>query len=106
MCLKRAPSSGLAKRLAADLPGHHGSETEKTPLRGDAESVQHACPAGQTASVHVALGLLAAARMLARDEHEALELGHEDPVLIEHARVHLHGPAVGLGSRLGLLQHL
>ena len=45
-------------------------------------------------------------RVPARHEHEPLELGHEHAVLVEDARVHLHGAAVGLGLRLLLLEHL
>ena len=45
-------------------------------------------------------------RGAARHQHEALELGHEHAVLVEHARVHLDGAAVGLGARLPLLEHL
>src|SRR5688572_10926554 len=44
--------------------------------------------------------------LAAGDQHEALELGHQDPVLVVHPRVHLHGAAVGLGLGLALLEHL
>ena len=39
-------------------------------------------------------------------QHEPLELGHEHAVLVEHARVHAHRAAVGLGLRLAHLEHL
>ncbi len=37
---------------------------------------------------------------------ESLELGHQHPILVEHAGVDADGAAVGLGLRLALLQHL
>src|SRR4051812_4859605 len=43
---------------------------------------------------------------LARHEHEALELGHQDTVLVEDARVDLDRAAVGLGLGLALLEDL
>ncbi len=37
-------------------------------------------------------------RVALRDQHEALELGHEHTVLVENARMDLHRPAIRLGT--------
>src|SRR5438105_1187083 len=66
------------------------------------------CRAPDLALVDVPLGLdrRAASRGLARDQHQALELGHQHPILVEHARVHLDRAPVGLRPRLFLLELL
>jgi hypothetical protein len=52
------------------------------------------------------LGGVGRARVAPGNEDEALELGHEQAVLVEHAGVDADRPAVGLGLRLALLEHL
>src|SRR5262249_23636468 len=44
--------------------------------------------------------------IFARYQHEALELGHQRPVLVEHAGVDLDRPAVRLRARFAHLEHL
>jgi hypothetical protein len=47
-----------------------------------------------------------APRLTARHEHQPLELGDEDAVLVEDPGVDADRAAVGLGLRLALLEHL
>src|SRR5688572_29276968 len=61
---------------------------------------------GNAPDGHVSAAAVDRRRMAAGDEDEPLELGHEDAVLVEHARVHADRPAVALGCRLALLEHL
>src|SRR3954454_17964360 len=44
--------------------------------------------------------------LFARNQHEALELGHERAVLVQYAGVDLDRAAVELGARLPDLEHL
>ena len=51
-------------------------------------------------------GVARRAGLAAGHEDEPLELGHEDAVLVVYAGVDPHRPAIGLGLRLALLEHL
>src|SRR2546427_13185103 len=106
-----------ARRRGAPWPGRPAGE-RKDALSGGAQSLSHACQGATILAVcgtsvlldDRALGLGADglrarqlpllsrlhAGILARHEHQALELRDQHAVLVEHARVHLHGAAIGL----------
>src|ERR1700751_3647150 len=96
----------------ADRAGRSAGRSAWTPVRarrGRSRWAMSSCSSGysELQLVDVALGgSVVASGALSRHEHDPLELGDENAVLVVGARVDLDGAAVGLGTGLLLFEHL
>ncbi len=88
----------LRRVQAAEVGPGEAQDKQKTPVWAFAKPTARS--KARASYVDVALAcravVLGGPGRAPRDEHEALELGDQHAVLVEHPRVHLHGAAVGL----------